>query len=63
MLHSLFLTKDVSLMIRIINDTFTLLQFKKEKTLDSCLRFCNVYDYASLETTSFPSYEPHSGQT
>lgn len=50
-------------MIRIIHDTFTLLQFKKEKTLDNCLRFCNVYDYASLETTSFPSYEPHSGQT
>ncbi len=48
-------------MIRIIFDT-TLLT-KKEKTLDNCLRLCNVYDYASLETTSFPSYEPHSGQT
>ena len=49
-------------MIQIIFGTFFFL-YKKEKTLDSCLRFCNVYDYASLETTSFPSYEPHSGQT
>ncbi len=50
-------------MIRIIFDTSLLFNLKKEKTLDNCLRFCNVYDYASLETTSFPSYEPHSGQT